>query len=75
MRKKKYNKSINLEYKYEDTPESEAALEKVFDKLFSDLIQERKKLVAYFSSEGFKKEYKQLLKKKSVLADYLSIHT
>lgn len=74
MRKRKYNKSINLEYHYENLPDSEQALGKVFDKLFSDLIQDRKKLISYFNSDDFKKEYKYLCKKKSVLADYLSIH-
>lgn len=73
MSKKKYNKSINLEYQYVDTPESEQILEKVFDKLFSDLIRDRKKLIAYYSSDDYKREYEYLVSKNSILVDFLPI--
>jgi len=72
--KKKYKKEITLEYKYDDSPESEKALEEMFDKIFSHVIQERKKLIAYFNSDTYKKDYEYLCKKKSILVDFLSIH-
>lgn len=72
--RKKYKKNIELEYKYVDTPDTEQILEAVYDKLFAQIIQEQKKLRAYFKSEQFRKDYKYLLKKKSILADFLSIH-
>ncbi len=72
--KKKYKKNIELEYQYIDTPESEQVLEEVFSKMFSHIIQEQKKLRAYFKSDSYKKDYEHLCKKKSILVDYLSIH-
>lgn len=72
-KKRKYNKPINLEYKYENTLESEQVLEKVFDRIFSDIIQDRKKLIAYYNSDDYKKEYEYLVSKKSILVDFLPI--
>ena len=74
MSKKKYNKAITLEYQYQDNPESEQLVEEVFSKIFSHLIQEKKKLIAYFNSDSFKCDYACLKKKKSILVDFLSIH-
>lgn len=74
MTKRKYNKSIKLDYQYVNTPESEKMLEEVFSRIFSHIIQEQKQLRAYFKSEKFKSDYGYLLKKKSNLADFLSIH-
>lgn len=73
--KKKYKKDVTVSYQYEDSPESELALEQVFDKIFSHIIQEQKKLRTYFSSDEFKRDYKYLCKEKSILADFLSIHS
>ncbi len=74
MTKRKYNKNITLEYQYLDSPESEAALERVFDKVFAGLIQKQKRLREYLASEDYKKLYKHLKKKRSILADFMSIH-
>ena len=71
--KKKYKKDITLEYKYEDSPESEKALEELFDKLFSKIIQGRKKMNAYYKSDLYKKDYEYLSKRKSILTDFLPI--
>lgn len=71
--KMKYNKSIKLEYQYEKTPHSEQVLEEVFSMIFSKIIQDRKKLHEYFSSDLYKKEYEYLRKKKSSLVDFLPI--
>lgn len=70
---KKYKKNITLDYRYVDTPESEQALQEVFSKIFSKIIQDQKKLRAYFSSDLYKKEYEYLSKKKSSLVDFLPI--
>lgn len=72
--KRHYKKSIELEYQYVNTPESEQVLEEVFSKIFSHIIQEQKQLRTYLKSDELKKDYEYLCKKRSSLADYLSIH-
>jgi len=71
--KKKYNKSITLDYQYVDSPESEQVLGEVYSKLFSKIIQDQKKLREYFSSDLYKKEYEHLSKRKSSLVDFLQM--
>lgn len=71
--RRKYKKNLKVEYKYEDTPESERILEEVYDKLFNEIIQKQKQLRKYYASDEYKKEYKHLCKMKSILVDFLPI--
>lgn len=74
MKRGEYKKHIDIDYRYEPSIESEKVLEGVFDSIFSKLIQGQKELRRYFKSDDFKKIKRQLIKRKSILVDYLFIH-
>lgn len=71
---KRYKKHIDLDYRYNQSFDSEKILEQVFDSIFSKLIQGQKELRRYFNSDDFKHLHKHLVKERSVLVDYLSKH-
>jgi len=72
--KRKYKKDITIEYQYQDSPESEAALGEAFDSIFTNMIQGQKRLKEYFNSDEYKKFYDELCKRKSLLAEFLTAH-
>lgn len=69
--KRQYRKDITIDYRYQDSQESEQALDMVFDKIFSGIIQKQKQLREYFKSEDYKNLYAHLYKTKSLLLDFL----
>lgn len=71
---KKYNKSVKVRYEYVNLPDSEKVVDRMYDSIFSQIIQRQKQLKNFFRSDEYKEIYKQLCKRKSILVDYLSIH-
>ncbi len=73
-RRGKYNKNIELDYRFIASDENNNALEEAFDLIFSKLIQDQKKLRRYLKSEEFMRLKERMRKKRSILFDYLSAH-
>lgn len=73
-RPRKYNKDIEIDYRYENSKESQEALDKTYELLFSELIADAKKLKRFYASDEFKKLKTRLKKERSILYDYISFH-
>lgn len=70
----KYNKTVELDYRFVEDSENDEALVDAFDLMFKKIIQDRKRLLEYFKSEDFTRLRTKLLKRRSVLSDYLLVH-
>jgi len=73
-RKGNYNKTIDLDYRFIEDELDDKILAEAFDLIFKKIIQDRKRLLGYFRSEDFIKLQAKLLKRRSILLDYLAIH-
>lgn len=72
--RRKYNKTIELDYRFVEDSENDRALADVFDLMFKKIIRDKKQLLSYFKSDNFIKLRVKLLKRRSILSDYLSVH-
>lgn len=65
-------KKVKIKYQYHDTPSSEKRMKELVEMVMRDNMRKRKELVKTLKSKPYQKLYKQLRKRKSIIADFVT---